>query len=411
MFAGLALVGIAVVALLPRDLHAAGVAATAIGIPGALGWFFFPHAHRFADVRPFLWLSIAAWLVCFAIPRLGHRPIFLALAALVLWLWVLGEVVGGGAYSASPIPSPPAHTLFSLAVLHSQVGPSLQDLDASNPLYGLASSCDSFHDETCFELYTQAPAGSDFARFGQTCGGTTNGAIAGCAVDSFPPSGGSSIGSSPIPGLATGTSDKSSEIGIVSTLFGLLYLFTLWVLDRRNLHRIGTAFVVPGVIALITGAQSLGNATHHAWAGGILTAAAGLVIGVVGDRTKRRFTAWFGGFAIALGALIVALDAARIRTSLTPGDVKLAGPGFIIISFGIGLVAGGYVIAQFLRRSGTGDEPAAPTGPAEPLVSAPAAPTAAADVLAPTEPVTSWAPPPADPSSPPQSAWSPPPDQ
>lgn len=408
MFAGLTLVGILVAALLPSDLHAAGVAAMAIGIPGALGWFFFPHAHRFADVRAFLWLSIAAWLVCFAIPRLGHRPIFLALAALVLWLWVLGEVVGTDAYSVSPIPSPPAHTLFSLSALHSQVGSSLQDLDSSDPLYPLAQSCDRLHDDTCFQLSTSAPAGSDFSRFGATCGGTTNGALPGCSVVTFPANPTSPFGgTNPLPNLASGTGDKSSEIGIVSTLFGLLYLLTLWVLDRRNLHRMGTAFVVPGVIALITGAQSLGNATHHAWAGGILTAVAGLVIGVVGDRTGRRFTAWFGGFAIALGAMIVALDAARIRTSLSHGEVKLAGPGFIVISFGVGLVASGYVIAQFLRRPDTGDEPPAPTPPPEPLVGAPAAP---ADVLPPTEPVTSSAPPPVDTPSPPPTAWPPPPD-
>ena len=394
LFAGLVLAGALVVLLAPRDFHPAGVTAIVAGIPGVFGWWLLPHAHRFADIRPFLILTIVAWLACFVVRQFGNRPIFLGLAALFLWLWILGEVAGTDAYSARPIPSPPAHTLFSLTALHLQTStPTLSDLDSSDPLYPLAQSCDDFHDSSCLQLYNSAPAGSDFQQFGATCGGTTDGTTPGCeTVSTGPIQQNPPIRVNPLPSVASNTSNKATEIGFVSVLFGLGYLAALWVLDRRNRARLGTAFVLPGAVALITGTQSLGNAAHHAWVGGLLTVIAGLVIGTIGDRTNRRFTAWFGGFTVAVGAITIALDAAHIRRSVSNGNVKLAGPGMIVVAFGIALAGLAYLVARVLHRpESAGGVDANPVPPSNPLVGASVG--SAPAVVAPADP-SPWAPPP-----------------
>ena len=100
-----------------------------IGVFGALGWWWLPHAHRFADVRPFLLLTIGAYALCFLAPRVGGRGIFLALVLLLAWLWILGEVVGNDGFSYAPVPTPPPHTMFSLAALHRQATVTIDDLD------------------------------------------------------------------------------------------------------------------------------------------------------------------------------------------------------------------------------------------------------------------------------------------
>ncbi len=320
LFAALVVAGYLALALLGPDTHPAGIAAIALGVPGALGWWLLPGAHSFGDVRPFLVLTIAAWLVAFVVPRSRGRTIFVAAAALLLWLWILGEVGGTGAYSAHPVPSPPAHTLFSLERLtQPRAAVQLGDLDPSDPLYDLAQECDFGDGASCDSLYGEAPAGSDFSQFAATCGNTrSDSADAGrCEQTQTPLFGGSPIPNvSPISPIAGATQDKSVEIGVVSLLFGIGYLGALFLLDRARWHGLATAFVIPGFVALTTGAQSLGNASHHAWVGGLLTFAVGLGIGVVGDRTRRRFTTWAGGVTASLGALIVALG--RCRTS--PGS-------------------------------------------------------------------------------------------
>jgi hypothetical protein len=53
---------------------------------------------------------------------------------------------------------------------------------------------------------------------------------------------------------------------------------------------------------------------------------------------------------VALGALVIALDTAHISRSVNGSNVKLAGPGLIVLGFGAGLVALGLVIAHLLRH-------------------------------------------------------------
>ena len=103
---------------------------------------------------------------------------------------------------------------------------------------------------------------------------------------------------------------------------------------------------------MLSGTESLGNSAHHAWVGGLLTLVAGIGIGFVGDRTKRRFTTWAGAVAAGFGTLTVALDTAHISRAFGTSNVKLAGPGLIVIGFGLGLVALAIVLAAWLEWPG-----------------------------------------------------------
>jgi hypothetical protein len=121
--------------------------------------------------------------------------------------------------------------------------------------------------------------------------------------------------------------------------------------------------VLPAGLALFTGTQLLGNAADHVWVGGALTFAAGLLFGFVGHLGSRRFTTWAGGFAAGVGAISVALDVSGISDTSTE-NVKLAGPGLLVIAFGAGLVALAYAVSQMLDR-GDG-EPGAPPADSDP---------------------------------------------
>jgi len=401
-------------ALLSPRVYPAAITMIVIGIFGALGWWWLPHAHRFADVRPFLLLAIGAYALCFVAPRVGGRGIFLALVLLLGWLWVLGEVVGNDGFSYAPVPTPPPHTMFSLAALHRQATVSLDDLDSSDPLYSTALACDNGNMTACDSLYHLAPDGSDFQQFGAQCGSSSSAFnVPGECESSFTP--GIDGGRGSFSDSNTPFNDKSLEIGIVSTLFGLAYLAGLFVLDRRGYRGLAVAFVIPCAEALFSGTQSLGNAAHHAWVGGLLTLIAGLLFGVVGDRDGRRFTAWFGSVVAAIGLAIIALDLSHSSRNFNSEEVKLIKPGLIVISTGIVLVGVAWFFGNLLAPKPEpddveGDEPAAPEPPDGPTsttgwqpVGAPVAP--APVVTTPQPP--SWGAPPAPAPAPPAPAPSP----
>ena len=254
------------------------------------------------------------------------------------------------------------------------------DLDQQNPLYPLARQCNDGDAAACDALYRNAAPGTDYRQFASTCGNThPNADTAGfCDLVGSGAFGSESTvpGISPVTPLLKGTRDKSFDIGVVSTLFGVAYLGALFVLDRARWRGVATAFVVPGFVALLTGTEALGNAAHHAWVAGALTFVAGIGIGYVGDRTKRRFTCWAGAFTVAYGAMIVALDSAHVTRAFGNGNVKLAGPGLIVIAFGLGLMATGFVIARLLGRPGPSDmqPPSGPGAGSPPFETAPGAP-------------------------------------
>ena len=385
LFAVLIVVGYFALGLLPRETHAAAVTLIVAGVPGTIGWWLLPGAHRFADVRPFLILTIVAWGACWLVPRTRGRTIFVAAALIFLWLWLLGEVAGTDAYSAAPVPSPPAHTVFSLSALRTQV--TIDDLDASSFLYPTARLCGRGVGVACDTLYAEAGPGTDFREFADTCGGTkpagSGGRCAELEVGSIIPTPRDipTPGDFPIPiepnirpfdglpgsrsGFGTGFDDKSLEIGLLSLVLGLAYVGALLSCDRRRWRGLGTAFVLPGLLALFTGTEVLGNAAHHLWVGGLLTFAAGVVFALVGDSGGRRFTTWAGGAFAALGVYTFAGDVTNFEDSFDL-EPKLVRPALIFIAFGIALVALAWFIAWTRSRypgSGGSEPPAAPPPP------------------------------------------------
>jgi hypothetical protein len=378
IFAGLVLAGYLVLSLLPRVVHPAGVTAVVIGIPAALGWWLLPESERFADVRPFLGLTVLAFALCFIVPRTRARVVFVGLITVILWLWAIGEVADLDAYSAAPIPSPPPNSIFSLAAFTGQATVTLDDLDPTDPLYPVAEACDAGSMLACDQLYDEALFGSDFREFGAACGNAVVAVAGDCFGASFGPpdtDSGFDPGFDPdsfepatppvfVPGLPPDLADggegddKSLEIGLVSLAFGLLYVAALWMLDRRGWRGLATAFVVSGAGAMFTGTTVLGNAADHAWVGGLLTFAAGILFGVVGHLGGRRFTAWTGGLMAAIGVVTVALDASDLSGSISDGDVDLVQPGLIVIGAGIALVAVAYLLAMILTDPSAGPVPA-----------------------------------------------------
>src|SRR5262249_38979774 len=135
---------------------------------------------RFADIRPFLILTIVGLGLCWIAPLTRGKAIFVGVALVVLWLWMIGEAAGTDAYSAAPIPSPPAPTTFSLSAFSEQASVSLHDLDPTDPLYPLAQECASGDNAACDSLYISATSGSDFQEFAASCGGTFAGPPGDC---------------------------------------------------------------------------------------------------------------------------------------------------------------------------------------------------------------------------------------
>jgi hypothetical protein len=408
LFAVLVAVGYLALGLLPRETHPAAVTMIVAGVPGAIGWWLLPHANRFADVRPFLILTIVLWAAMWFVPRTRGRTIFVGAVLLLLWLWMIGEAAGNDAYSAAPIPSPPAHTIFSLSALRADV--TLLDLDPTDPLYPIALECNVTHDTACDSLYDQSDPGSDFEEFADTCGGTQpagsgdqcadlSGGFGSGPFDTAPsPFDGGSVR----PRVGVGSSDKSLEIGLVSLLFGIAYVGALFVFDRRRWHGFATAFVVPGVLALFTGTSVLGNAAHHVWFGGLLTFVAGVGLALVGDFGGRRFTTWAGGVFAALGVYFFAGDVTDFQKSFDNFEPRLVRPALITIAFGVGLIALAWVIAWArANSSGTG-------GPPPPPVPAPGPPPTPPTLPIPAPPDPShfptW-----PPAAPPPTPWQPPP--
>jgi len=293
-------------------------------------------------------------------------------------------VVGTDAYSAAPVPSPPAHTMFSLSALRSEV--TIGDLDVSSFLYPTARLCGRGVGVACDTLYAEAEPGTDFREFADTCGGTepagSGGRCAQLQVGSVVPTPGDipTPGDLPIPfggnttpfeGLpgpgarfGTGAGDKSLEIGLVSLLLGLAYVGALLTCDRRRWCGLGTAFVLPALLALFTGTEVLGNAAHHLWVGGLLTFVAGVGFALVGDFGGRRFTTWAGGAFAAFGVYTFAGDVTNFKDSFNL-EPKLVRPGLIMIAFGIALVALSWFIASLRSRypGSDGSEPPASSPP------------------------------------------------
>jgi hypothetical protein len=382
LFLGLGVIAGIVLRSAPREVEPAAVSTLVLSVPSVYGFLIFPSVDSFGDVRGFFALTIATYAVLFFVWKTRGRPVFLGLAAALLWLWVLGEVADTGAYSAAPIPSPPYATpaAFLDAARGGDIDArgagfgspdvTLDDLDRSDPLYPLAESCAEGDFTACDALWTESELGSDFETFAESCGGDDSETYP-CASDrsddvdggvdrDFDGGFGDDLGeellptpSDPFEVTPLGEQDDQAlEIGLVSLLFGAAYLAAVRVLDRRRSVAFATALVLPAITALVTAAAALGDASGWAVLGGLLTFAVGVAFGVVGFAGRdRRFTSWGGGITASIGALVIAAD---VSPTSAAGDTdELTATGLIVLAFGLA-VAGA---AWFARRVLAPDAP------------------------------------------------------
>ena len=106
VFVGLFLIANLALLVVREPFDAACTGAIVLSVPAIYGFLIFPSTDSFADVRLFLILTIVTWALLFAVSSSRGRPILLALAAVFLYLWIVGEVADLDAYSANPVPSP-----------------------------------------------------------------------------------------------------------------------------------------------------------------------------------------------------------------------------------------------------------------------------------------------------------------
>jgi hypothetical protein len=377
VFAGLFLVANLALLVVREPFDAACTAAIVLSVPAVYGFLVFPSTDSFADVRLFLILTIVTWALLFAISNSRGRPILLALAAVLLYLWIVGEVADLDAYSANPVPTPtfaspsalfdavrggtdqadgrPHAGVVADSVSFRMQQVTLDDLDPTDELYPLAVACDGGDLTACDELWSRSEPGSDFEAFAESCGGDPS-ASSPCSVRSGDEDffGDDVTPTNPLtvdPFVETpldNDNGKALPIGLVSLGFGALYLAAVHLCDRRRLGALGTAFVIPAVLALVTAAAEIGEWTSSAIWGGLVTLVIGVAIGVVGWLgTDRRFTTWGGGAIASVGAFIVAADVAPNPGSAVDNP-DLIGIGLVVIAFGLAVIGLAWAAARAL---------------------------------------------------------------
>jgi hypothetical protein len=379
VLAAIASVGLLV---LPPAAHPGCVSALAASVPAVYGFLIFPSTDSFGDIRLFFALTIATWLLFFAVSTSRGRPILLALAAALLYVWMVAEVADVDRI-ATPIDSgvtvsSSLGTSESSGTTFGGQNVTLDQLDPTDPLYPLAQSCDGGDFDACSELAARAEPGSNFEAFGLSCGGTGFGCDA--SIDTLDST---SAFTSPL----SSQRDKALQIGLVSLAFGAVYLGALWFLDRRHLRVLGTAFVPTAVVALAVAAIALGEKTDSATAGGAIAIALGVVIGVVGwFGSDRRFTTWTGGVLASVGAIVIAADVAP-EPSPSGDNADLIGPGLVVLAFGLAVVGLALLAHRLLEAGGESATAGTPPPPAGgPHSAAPPTPPIPPGPLAPPTP-------------------------
>jgi hypothetical protein len=366
-------VGYALLLGAPPTFSPAAVTVIAASIPAIFGFLILPDADEFSDYRGFFALTILGWVACFVAPRSRARPVFVGLAAVLLYYWVLGEVGDTNAYALKPIPSPPYVTpadyvdamqqatgssandaATAPARLRQQV--TLDDLDPNDPLYPLAQECADGDDEACDQLYSRSAPGSDLETFAENCGGRGTPEFNGTCSAEDDDFGGDfefedELEPGPLPEVTPFESDddQSTQLGAVSLIFGVAYLASKRVLDANGYTRLGTAFVLPAGQALVLAALLLGIASESWIIGGVLTMLVGLGYGISGYFGERRFTTWFGGITASVGALIIAIETSDVEENVD-GDVDAIGPGLVVMAFGIAVIVLAFFVARLIEQ-------------------------------------------------------------
>ncbi|MDQ6696440.1 MAG: hypothetical protein M3Z46_03160 [Actinomycetota bacterium] len=176
-------------------------------------------------------------------------------------------------------------------------------------------------------------------------------------------SGRSSDSSNSIADRSSIATSTLTRIGIVSLVVGLIYLVLARVADRRGGGRAATPFFATAPVILTVAVLTLINSWKAEGASILAMALGGLLIWL-GTTSGRRFTSWFGAYAVSSGtfALIVKLA----RTHLTVA-------GLLVLAAGVALA----LLANWL------------TGRADP-----------GDTAEPMTPLPAWNPPPDEISTP-----------
>jgi hypothetical protein len=135
---------------------------------------------------------------------------------------------------------------------------------------------------------------------------------------------------------------------IAALVLGGLALGAGALLDRRKLNGTATPLIAVGALYAITGAIALGS-EESVLAGGLLAAAAGAAVGLVGGLgPHRRGSTWIGVLAVVGGLVVVITDLA----DSTLGFAAMAA----VVAVVLGVV--GYVVAPRLDEAPDGDEQA-----------------------------------------------------
>lgn len=115
----------------------------------------------------------------------------------------------------------------------------------------------------------------------------------------------------------------TTTLGVISLLFGGAYLLAALVLSRRGYAGTGTPFAGVGAVVLAVGVSFVAPDLEVTGTG-LLLIGIGLATATVGAASARRFTTWFGAAAVALGVGVLLGDALEGESSMTTSLAFLA---------------------------------------------------------------------------------------
>lgn len=292
---GWVLTGLAIIAaylaelVVERPTTAACTAVIAAGVPAALVFAQWPFG-GYSDIRVVEIASIVIWLAMFIVGGTRARAVFLGLALVVAWAFVVGE--------AANIEN----TFASRSV----------------PIIGLGGA--TFGDPQL--------GGGDCS--------TSDGGVS-CTTPESPTF------------AAPGVGDRTLPIGITSGIAAVLFAIGLRRSDATRRFALGTAFVIPLVLATNVAVSALATKVDSVWFGGVLALVAGLAVAWVARR-RHRFLAWIGALGAASGVLLVTGDL-NGRIGGGGGNGAVLRYGLLALAFGVAAVAGAAPIAVLLGET------------------------------------------------------------
>lgn len=136
--------------------------------------------------------------------------------------------------------------------------------------------------------------------------------------------------------------DPSTELGVVSLLFGGGYLALAALRDRRGDARTATPALAVALPVLHLAVIFLSGELKESGSG-VLAIVLGAVLMWVGSRGERRFTSWAGVYAVAMGLILIVGD-------IAPDSETTAATIFLVL----GLAIAGGLYALEARGPGAG---------------------------------------------------------